>query len=569
MQYNRSRLSPLASRLSPLASGRALRLTKAIKPFTASVLASLLLFSCIAQTPVLNGRSPSGNQTQFKQNHLKLPKDTFYYSPGFQGEIFEKRFAVQNLPIDSGCTSGCVDELSASMAWPAPSWQPQAGSISLASFGSAAPGSSYGYGFNVLETGVYNGETIATKVKVGISAVLNSYLSGGSIPVSFVQSVKIAELIFTSVDGLSFSLESARSGYAPIYYNWSDPNAEGTCQGAGWGQGETDLPVTAQFSLNPTTGKGILSASLNGLMNYAYYNAKYPGNPYSCAYISGVTGQSSASVNMTFTVNFEQNPQPTPTPTSSPTPIPTPTPVPTPTPTPDLCDCGGFQTLAAGKKNCHPSCKSRKIRPVYSPIKQNKTCSFSGPFISENTILEVAKVHDFDRDQSVPTHDVEIIIRNRGKFPSAAGFDPELDFMRTLRIEAKQKRLNNGQLVNITSSGNLAVKDKNPVQYIDQIMSDFLANDLLTDVFYRHNFSSPNIQKYPTLKNLFSDLITDDTAQVAVISANLNSVQSQISEGESLVLIIEFTVGLRSFVTALELTKSSDKKGNWSEIKCY
>jgi len=337
---------------------------KSFTPFTASVLTSLMLFSCMTQAPVLNQQAPKGSFSIQNVKHSLVPQDTVYFYSNNPLNATLPGFQTQALPKDSGCSGGCVNSLSAVMSWAAPGFAPQGDTLTLETLQSGSNLSyGFGYGLNVLERGVDSqGQAIATRIRAGTSAHRTTYTGGSQ---NYTRHEHL-EMELTSTDGIHFNFDSSKASYGDMDYIWTLPaSAPGTCNQAAWGgTGYGDnVPIKqAVLTLNPLTQSAHLQASFSNPLTYAYLTGD--GVPPSCTAFYNQLGMGQGSIDIDFLVLFEVVPQPTPTPlpTPTPTPVPTPTPNPTPTPVPSpspspIEDCGceepGFAIQAVPLKKCN------------------------------------------------------------------------------------------------------------------------------------------------------------------------------------------------------------------------
>ncbi|PIQ23920.1 hypothetical protein COW64_21845, partial [bacterium (Candidatus Blackallbacteria) CG18_big_fil_WC_8_21_14_2_50_49_26] len=296
--------------------------------------------------------------------------------------------------------TGLVTALNASLGFfPVPPPTPAGDSVSLDSSGLYSRivegQSGYYYGVNVLETGVNaQNQPIATRLilSTGVNAWdLGSFNGGFSRNVS-------GSIELVSSDGLNFTLDTSRSWPAGFGFNYqSDTNklTDGgeVCVEGSWGTSNNSMwVISASGVWNPTESKAQFQLSISGSAQggASVFAVNSEGTSYCSNY--GVGGPSTASISLEVYLPPQPDPQPTPTPT----PLPTPTPTPVPTPTPDICDCGGFQTLAAGKKTCPPSCKKiYRYKPKGEP--KNSHCVMTNTGDKSGAGLTLAKVYDFDK----------------------------------------------------------------------------------------------------------------------------------------------------------------------------
>jgi len=302
-----------------------------IRALSVWLLGVVFLLSCTAKTP---STLPISAPKPFPGSAWPslLPQETFFSSRQLNpSELALTGFRVQDLPLADGCSDGCLTNFNADLKWPAPAWQPQGATITLATFQepTTAPASFYNYYFNVLETALNaQGIPFATKVRMDVGLhVLDTQVTNQ-------RSTGVLSLILNSTDGYNFNLDAPGSGNGHMTYNWGKANTTSFCEAGGSGNAIAMPATSAALTLNPTTQVGHLIAQYEGPMIYDYYNTYLPGNPYSCAYIGNQVGPASANLDVSFSVRFAPKPTPSPTPNPSSTPTPTPTPNGSATPSP-------------------------------------------------------------------------------------------------------------------------------------------------------------------------------------------------------------------------------------------
>ena len=303
-----------------------------VKPFKQSLftkaglvwlLLVVVLLSCTQQPlPVGPGKSSSDFriQNQPLSEVSLLPQDTTYSFGNVNAESpLTAGFRIQDYPVASGCTTGCVSQLNLSLSWPAPAWQPQGDTFTLANVQDPSYQfphySFYQYGLNILETGTNaQGQQIATKLLISYFINIHALLNGAY---AYQRQTAFTNLVLKSTDGLNFSMETAPAAF--LMYNWNNPVQNGFCAAGGWGQGNNLQVSTVSFTLNPIAQNGQLLISYQGTDGYSYYNEFVGhGDPYSCRLL-GDRGGFFVSLNTIFAVTFvKQDPVSTPTPVSSP-----------------------------------------------------------------------------------------------------------------------------------------------------------------------------------------------------------------------------------------------------------
>ncbi|MGE3727802.1 MAG: hypothetical protein AB7I41_19745 [Candidatus Sericytochromatia bacterium] len=283
----------------------------------------IVLLSCTQQPlPVGPGQSSSDFriQNQFPSDVSLLPQDTTYSFGNVNGDSpLAAGFRIQDYPVVSGCTTGCVSQLNLSLSWPAPAWQPQGDTFTLANVQDPSYQfphySFYQYGLNVLETGTNTqGQQIATKIRLDFFINIEALLNGAY---GYQRQTFLSNLVLKSTDGIHFSMETGPS--AGLMYNWNNPVQNGACSAGGWGQVNNMQVSAVSFTLNPLAENGQLLVSYQGTGSYSYYNQFIDNDPNACRLL-GDQGGFAASLNTTFAVTFvKQDPVPTPTPVSTPT----------------------------------------------------------------------------------------------------------------------------------------------------------------------------------------------------------------------------------------------------------